>query len=147
MEPSSSLGFFLGPGFPLGFGVESPKAPEFLFVPLGAAGFFLIASVGGSIAVGPLRATGTGVVSALISVGGDEVLAMVLLSVEEDDGFATASALAEGGLSFRRKSGDTLNLMMRGPFGGGFLDLLLLATAGEAVEGGFEGMVMVRIVF
>lgn len=132
-----SLGFFFGPGFPRGLGVFSPKAPEFLLVPRGAAGFFLIASVGGSMAVEALGAMGTGVDSAFVSLGaGDEAFTMGGVSIEEVDGFDIISAFIDGGLSFRRKSDDVLSLIMSVGFGGGFLDLLLGAgVTGAVVEG------------
>lgn len=123
---------------PLGLGVES-IAPEFLFVPRGAA-FFLTPSVGGSIAVGPLGATGAVAGSALISAGGDDV-AGTAMSAGEGEAFATSGSL-DGDASFRSSAGDNLSLMMSELLVGGFLALLLLATAGVAVEGWFDGMVL-----
>jgi len=134
MVPSSSLGFFFGPGFALCRGVDSPNAPEFLFVPLGAA-FFFIVSVGGSIAVGPLGAMSIGVVSALISIGGEALLATVWSVEEKDGGFATVSLLLVGALSVLKNSVGALSLTIKGSFLAGFLDLLLLAGAGVAADG------------
>lgn len=122
MVPSSNLGFFLGPGFPLGLGVDSPKAFAPLFVPLEAA-FFLTVSVGGSIAPAVERTAGIGVpFSTLSSVAEDEALVMVLSGGEEDGGFASTAE----GASFRRKSCGALSLTMSGP--------LLVAFRGLALE-------------
>lgn len=87
-------------------------------------------SVGGSIAVGPLGAMGTGRLSALISVGGEELLATVGSVEEEEDGLETASALTEG-RSVLRKADGTLSLTIRGSFLAGFLDLLLLGAVAD----------------
>lgn len=142
MVPSSNLGFFLGPGFPRGLGVESPMAFAPLFVPLGAD-FFLTASVGGSMAPAVDKAAGTGVpLSALISVGGDEALVMVLSVEEEDGGFAMATGVVDG-TSFRRKSCGVLSLTMRD----GFVEALrgLALTAGEGVWLGLVGAMMLAM--
>lgn len=94
------------------------------------------------MAVGPLGAIGIGVVSALTSIGGDELLATVWSAEEEDDdGFATGSVVTGAVLSVLRKADGNLNLTMR-DLGAGFgLDLLLLA-AGAAVVAGFDDMML-----
>jgi len=111
MDPSSSRGLFFGPGFPRTFGVRSapsPAAAELRLPP-----FFLTTSVGGSMAVGPPAAFGTGVFEADSDTfsPGDEVEVGAVMVFDVDD---ASSLMAAGlgdplGANGRRALGDRLS--------------------------------------
>ena len=107
-----SLGFFFGPGFPLGFGVDSVPTPDPRFVPgFGPAmPFFFVSSVAGSTAE---LAPGAGVefVSDAFSVDEVEATSGTGVDVEDEDDLDLES-LRDEGLDEKRvsKAGERCNL-------------------------------------
>jgi hypothetical protein len=122
-----NLAFFLGPGFPLGFGSPSGpnETPEALFIP-----FFLIPSVGGGINDGTGVPFGMGVVVVVVvlSTGFSAdvlgaVVGIVLESVE-DESFEGVSSLTScasccagaAASNLCRALDDSCNVMIIAPF-------------------------------
>lgn len=107
-----SLGFFFGPGFPLGFGVESVPTPEPRFAPGFGPGkpfFFASSAVGSRFGVAP--GAGVEFVSEAFSV--DEVEATGAAGVEVDDeDDLDLESLRDEGLGAKRvsKVGERCNL-------------------------------------
>ncbi|MCJ1362372.1 hypothetical protein MMC16_001475 [Acarospora aff. strigata] len=89
-----SFGFFFGPGFPLGFGVESVPTPGPLFEPgLGPGMFILFVS---SAADGVAPATGVEFVSEALSVDDAEATGGAEVDVDDEDVLDLESLRVEG---------------------------------------------------
>jgi len=134
VRPSSNLGFFFGPGLPLG--LSSPSAcADVLFTPVFP--FFLIPSTGGGIVVGSSVPLGAGVFafdSDPFSPGDKVVAGSVLDAVVDeafdDEGFDSDSFLmTPTGSNGRRLLGDSLSVIIM--LVGVFLGLALLPVTGD----------------
>lgn len=151
IDPSSSLAFFFGPGFPLGLGSPSgPSAtPELLFTP-----FFLGTSVGGGISEGTGVPFGTGVLvvdsMGFSADGVGAVMGIVLegVEVESFDGESslilaslTSCFTSAAGSNLRKALGDNFRVMIRLPFDDDF------RRAFEAVVDLLGGAIELRLVF
>ena len=107
-----SLGFFFGPGFPLGFGVGSEPTPEPCFVPGFGPDmpfFFASSAVGSRAGVAPLA--GVEFVSDAFSVDEVEATGAAGVDVDDEDDLDLES-LRDEGLDEKRvsKAGERCNM-------------------------------------